>query len=315
MINIIEFFCLMLMGCALSILPASARAGEATGRVAVAKVNGKVLFMDQLEPVPRLQMKRRKADTPEQEKIAQRRAIEQLIDVELLSQQARNFTVPGLDEKVTARITGLRHTRPALFTDKTEAQVRELLADEILMETYLQQKGVADPDISETDIRALYDKGREGFRAEEAVRLCHISIQLAPPAASGKKTVARQVLERARRQILAGKTFAAAAEEALQDPDGSQGELDFATRREMPEAIGEAAFSLAPGSVSEIIETPSGMHLVKVLERRPARLLPYEEVHDFLRKYLQENRRRQVYQELVKGLRQQADIEILLEPS
>lgn len=299
---------------ALASLPAIAGAEAPDNKVAVARVNGKVLFMDQLAPVARTQ-KHRNPDDPAQEQLAKRRAIEQLIDVELLAQQARNFKIPDLAEKIDARIAGLRQTRPTAFAEQSETRLRELLADEILVESYLQQKGIADPDIPENEIRVLYDQGRESFRAEEAVRLGHISIQVAATAPIAEKQAARAMLEGARRRLLAGETLELAARDIVQRPDGSRGELDFATRREMPEAIGNAAFSLAPDSVSEIIETPTGIHLVKVLERRPARMIPYEEMRAFLRKYLQEGRRRQVYQELVRSLRQQANIEILLKPS
>lgn len=313
MMSIIRWLRSAILLGALASLPAIAGAEAPDNKVAVARVNGKVLFMDQLAPVARTQ-KHRNPDDPAQEQLAKRRAIERLIDVELLSQQARNCRIPDLAEKVNARIAELRQTRPAALIEQSETRLRELLADEILVESYLQQKGIADPDIPEGEIRALYDKGRESFRAEEAVRLCHISMQLPATAPNEEKLTARKMLEHARRRMLAGEAVAKAAGEIVQRPDGSQGELDFATRREMPEAIGNAAFSLAPDSVSEIIETPAGIHLVKVLERRPARIIPYEEMRGFLRKYLQEERRRQVYQGLLRELRQQANIEILPEP-
>lgn len=306
----------VIIACGLTLFPAAGRAETAAGRIAVARVNGKILFMDQLKSIARIQQSqtkllRRGASQTEQEKALQKRAIEQLIDVELLSQQARNHTVPDLTEKVNERLARLRHTRPAIFTETSENGIRERLIDEVLVETYLREKGVAEPDIPEAEIRALYDKGEASFRTEETVRLRHISIQLPADSGPAKKAGARDVLQRARQQILAGTAFESAAQEALRDPGGSQGDLGLLTRREMPEEIATTAFVLDHASISEVIETPSGVHLVSVLERQPARILPYGEVRDFLRKYLREGRRRQVYQTLLQDLRRQAEIEIL----
>lgn len=307
----------VMMTFCLAAIPDGAGAETMASRVAVAKVNGKVLFMDQLEPITRVQrirLPRHGASHPEREKDLQRRAIEQLIDVELLAQQARNTKVSGLEEMVNDRIARLRRTRPATFTEKTETEIRMLLIDEILVETYLQEKGVADPVIPEAEIRALYEKGEASFRTEEAVRLRHISILLSADTPPAQRTDARGILRQARQRILAGAAFEDIAEDTLRVAGGSWGELGLLTRRDMPEEIAIAAFVLDKGQISDVIGTPSGVHLISMLERQPARTVPYEEVRDFLRKYLQEGRRRQVYQNLVQSLRRQAEIEILSGP-
>lgn len=312
----IAFLCSVFSIGILTAFPALGGVEETANGIAVAKVNGKVLFMNQLEPIIRVQQKKlphRGPANPELEKTAQRRAIEQLIDVELLSQNARGMEIAGLEAKIDEKVTGLRHTSPSMFTEKTEAEIRKQMTEELRVEAYLREKGVINPDIPEAEIRALYDKGRESFRTEEAVRLRHISIQL-PASTAAQRARAREILQLARQRILAGAAFESAAEEALRDSDGSQGDLGLLTRRDMPEEIANAAFSLAPGSISEVIDTPSGIHLVGVLERQPAGVIPYEGMKDFLRKYLQEGRSRQAYQSLFQGLRQQAEIEILLGP-
>lgn len=297
--------------------PAVAGAEKTAERVTVAKVNGRPLYQDQLAPILKAQKKKlphRGGAKPEPAAVVQRRAIDQLIDVELLAQQARNLKVAGLEEKVNNRIAGLRHAQPALFAEKPEEEIRELLSEEFRVEAYLQAQGVADPEILEAEIRAFYDKGQESFRREEAAHLRHISIQLPADASTAKKTAARETLQQARQRILAGATFKSAGEEILRAPEASQDDLGFLTSRDMPEAIAKAAFALDPGKISEVIDTPSGVHLVEVLARKPAGVVPYEEVKDFIRKYLQEGRSRQAYQKLVQGLRQQAEIEILPGP-
>lgn len=306
-----------LLTCSLTAPPAVAGAEEVAGRVAVAKVNGKVLYQDQLQPIVKARQKQlspRGSARPEGEQAVQRRAVEQLIDVELITQQARNLKVADLEAKVDARIAELKQAQPAAFNEMSETELRALLLDEFRVEAYLREQGVAHPVIPEAEIRAFYDQGQESFRREEAVHLRHLTIQLLVNATAEKRAAARETLQRARQRILAGATFESIAEETLRDPDGFQGDLGMLTRRDMPEPIAAAAFVLPPGKPSEVIDTPSGVHLVNVLERQPAGIAPYEEVKDFIRKYLQEGRSRQAYQQLVKGLRQQAEIQLLPGP-
>ncbi|MCM2263981.1 MAG: SurA N-terminal domain-containing protein, partial [Desulfuromonadales bacterium] len=181
MSRLIAFSLAVLIAGLLTAPPAVAGAEKAAERVSVAKVNGKTLYQDQLAPILKAQQKqrpRRGGAKPEPEAVAQKRAIEQLIDVELLAQQARSLKVAGLEEKVSNRIAGLRHAQPAVFAEKSEAELRTLLAEEVRMEAYLQEQGVADPEIPEAEIRAFYDKGQESFRREETAHLRHITIQL-----------------------------------------------------------------------------------------------------------------------------------------
>lgn len=50
----------------------------------------------------------------------------------------------------------------------------------------------------------------------------------------------------------------------------------------------EAALGLAPGKVSNIIETRFGYHLIKVIDKKPETKIEYEQVKDELQEYLKQ---------------------------
>jgi parvulin-like peptidyl-prolyl isomerase len=74
----------------------------------------------------------------------------------------------------------------------------------------------------------------------------------------------------------------------------------------------QVAFALAPGEISDPVETPFGVHIVKLEEHREARLLPLDEIREQLRAHIREERAEQAVQDETARLREAADIQILI---
>ena len=69
---------------------------------------------------------------------------------------------------------------------------------------------------------------------------------------------------------------------------------------------------MQPGEISDIVETPYGLHIIKLEERQAARLLPLEEVREQLRDHLSEERMEKAIERENARLREQAEIKILV---
>jgi len=83
--------------------------------------------------------------------------------------------------------------------------------------------------------------------------------------------------------LAGGKDFAQVAQEyAGAAPDSL--DLGFATRAEMPAALGDAAFALKPGEVTKPIEDSFGWHIVRVSEVKPEETEPFDAVKEKLAK-------------------------------
>ncbi|QOR38775.1 peptidylprolyl isomerase [Billgrantia diversa] len=177
----------------------------------------------------------------------------------------------------------------------------------------LSAEDLAEPvQVSEVDIEGYYEENRERYQRPEQVRLEYViadrqemaeQVEVEEEAIrqaweergedadrrvshimvtfdgerSRDEAMAR--LEEVRDRLAEGESFEELALEYSDDPSTAEqgGDLGVISRGFFGDAFDEAAFALAPGQVSSIIETDNGLHLIKVTELDQA---PLEEVRD-----------------------------------
>ena len=146
--------------------------------------------------------------------------------------------------------------------------------------------------ISDEDLQAYYNEHRQEFKTPEAVKARHILKKFPDNATDEQKAEvkaeAEGLLETVKAAITEGKDFAELAKEYSEDagsaPQG--GALrgrnpnlppgDYFARGDMVKPFEKAAFDeLAPGEVSDLVESRFGYHIIKLEEKRP------EEVQSF----------------------------------
>ncbi len=138
-----------------------------------------------------------------------------------------------------------------------------------------KQLATKDPE----RVRKAVEERRSELDTPEQVRARHILVSVDAAADEPTKLAARAKLEAAKKRIEAGEDFAVVAQEISDDPGSkaSGGDLGFFKRGAMVAAFDEAAFALEAGKLSEIVETPFGLHLIRVEEKQAAAVLPYSE--------------------------------------
>ena len=76
----------------------------------------------------------------------------------------------------------------------------------------------------------------------------------------------------------------------------------------MVEEFDRAVFSLKPGTVSEIFQTPFGFHIAKVKEHFPECLKSLTEVREEVSEQLRKDREKKAIERFIDGLRAKAEI-------
>lgn len=138
--------------------------------------------------------------------------------------------------------------------------------DEMAVQKFRLVAVTPDTALTPDQIRARFEQDQPGLE----VRARHVLLQVAPDATPQARDSVRAQIEDIRARAAAGEDFAALASEYSQDPGSAQqgGDLGFFRRGAMVEEFGDAAFALAPGEVSPVVQTPFGYHVIKAEERR-----------------------------------------------
>jgi len=146
----------------------------------------------------------------------------------------------------------------------------------------------------EARARELYALDRQRYLEPEAARISDIAVAL--KNRSEEAALARAMEARAR--VMAGEDFAAVAREYSDDrvTRDKGGQLPFVTADKVEANYAKGIFALTRvGEISEPIKAKAAYHVVRLDERRPARVVPFEEVRDKIlrdlrNRYIEEQR-------------------------
>jgi peptidyl-prolyl cis-trans isomerase D len=148
-------------------------------------------------------------------------------------------------------------------------------------------EGTAKP--TDAQMQAFYHEHVEDrFTDPAEVRARHILVKVDPGADADAKAKARAEADDLLKQIRAGGDFEALAKAHSKDPGSAAkgGDLGFFPRGRMVPAFDTAAFALEPGQVSEVVETPFGFHIIKVEEKKPGGVRPFDAAREQIEKEL-----------------------------
>ena len=196
----------------------------------------------------------------------------------------------------------------------TPESYREHVQRMLAAKKYLDDIRLAVAEVSDEELEQYYRDNEYRLTLPEQVRVRHILLTWKPMGTRDDKAAIREqmkpILERAR----AGEDFAELAREFSDDyaTKNNGGDTGLFKRGEMAPAFEAVAFALQPGEISQPVETPFGVHILRLVEHKEAYLLPLEEIREQLREHVREERMETAVEQETERLRQQGEVEILI---
>lgn len=150
--------------------------------------------------------------------------------------------------------------------------------------------------LEEQDIKKFYQRHLDQFEVLEQVRASHILIRVARDADEKVRKTKRELAEKVLADAKAGKDFSKLAAKYSDDKASvaKGGDLGYFTRGTMVKSFEEAAFSLKPGDLSAVVESPFGFHIIKGAGYIEAGVKPLADVLDEVKQGLRDELARQL---------------------
>lgn len=149
---------------------------------------------------------------------------------------------------------------------------------------------------TEEELERYYRRHLAEFEIPEQVEASHILIKVPEGAEETEVEEKRALAEKVREEVQGGQDFAELARKYSDDKGSVEqgGSLGYFARGVMVPAFEEAAFSLEPGQVSEVVRTPFGFHVIKVTGKIEADIEPLADVLDQVKEGLRREKARQL---------------------
>lgn len=268
--------------------------------------------------------------------------VNELILKEIIAQEVKKREIGVTKEEIQARKAdiieklGSKEKVDELLKRNgvSNKQFEEDIASEIKVDKLIESTG--STKVSTSDVKDFYNKNKETFNYPERVRASHILVKVNPAeikqeiisqdkkglftsedinkktqeVIDAKMTLAKEIRQKA---LNNPDTFASLAKQYSDDKVSAErgGDLGFFTKDAMVKPFSEAAFTLKPGTISNIVVTDYGNHIIVVTDKAQAGIQPFEKVKDEILVYLEQKKKIDVLQELLDGLKASAKIEFV----
>lgn len=316
---------------AVACLAASCRHRAAPAPDVWAVVNGHPILREQVDRYYRSQFSQAKQPSPEEAQFLKLNILDELIDNELLLEQAQKLGLMATDSEVEEKFAELK----APYSDPefqhqlasrgiTVDDLKNDLRDRVAIQKLINREILSKITVSEREIAAAYQRNATEFNvAEPEYHIAEIVVtptreaqvrnrkgdDATTPAEADRKI--RMLLERLR----AGADFSELAMDYSEDPMSAStgGDLGFIPKTSLDSgdpALKRAVLALKTGQISGIIHTGKDYRIIKLLGRLSPgqRSLNDPQIQQSLRQSLRDRKEQLLRAAYIASLREQAHI-------
>ena len=291
----------------------------------VARVNNDVITLGTLEDRVAVFSSRMKTSGSVDEQLPKKKLMKTILDEmiaeKLQTQEAKKLGMEVAEKTLEEALDDIYNNNNITseqFEDmlKNEGSdleaYKEAIRDQILV-SRITKMIVGSGAVKERSIRKYYRKNKKDYWVPGKITASHIMFIKENGSSDKEMKLKKKKAEAILQQIHGGEEFSELAKKYSEDVSAhSGGELGAIDRGTMMPAFENAAFNLKIGEVSKVVETANGFHIIKCDNVIPGYVKEYKIVRAEIESILSSKKRKQKYQEWLKGLKKVSFIEISL---
>jgi len=232
--------------------------------------------------------------------LAKKRVLDKLIENLLLLREAENIGLDVGDEEVDAAIENIKRENRITSEELLSALEREgssydsyrkKMKAQIIRARVIDRKVRGSVSVSDEDISDYYEANMHDIGNDDEIRAAHILFAIPKGADKTFVDETRKKAESVLKLAQDGAGFETLAIKHSEGPSAPYGgDLGFFKRGDMVKEFSEAAFALNKGEISDIVLTPYGFHIIKVIDRREGAPVSFDQMKDKIRMILYNKR-------------------------
>ena len=277
-------------------------------------VNNEEVYLEEFNNEFRIQKKKFRVQgskdiAPEEKTWLKNRVLEQIVHNKLLRQEIKRngiqISQEKLDEEILKTETGYTEDsfdKQLAFEGSTRKEWVHTIENNLLINELIHKLVNSKVSVSEEEMRRHFQANESKYHKNEQVRALHIMVET--------EEEIRTILKELRSKQ---KEFSALAKEFSLGPEGIQGgDLGYFEAGQMPEEFDDVFMHKING-LSDIIRTPYGFHIFKVVDKVKERKMSFDESKKQIEKNLLEELQSLAFKKWLIQLKEKSEIDIKYE--
>jgi len=233
-------------------------------------------------------------------------SLKRLVDAELKYQDARSKNLQISSDKLQAAVNKLseRFKNKEKFDEAIKSagftrDIFEHFVERPLLAAIVTTKEVDDKvTITDDTVKKHYESNKSRYNKPKAYRASHILFKINPSLSIEDKKKVRTRAEGVLKKIKDGADFADVAAKESDDMSFIKGgDLGYFHSGQILEELEKPLDSMKVGEMSGLIESLFGLHLIKLTDMQPPRLLPFEEIKNKIKAELISSEKKRLAEE------------------
>lgn len=249
-----------------------------------------------------------------------RQVLSKLIEETLIKQKVQELDLEVREKELEAAVNDvLRKNRLTKEQLKQALQAqgmsftayRDQIRQQIQRMKLITREVKSQVDVTDAEIKDYFQEHPEEFGAEDTEpKVCLSRVSF--PQGQAPQTELQEKAKEARQKLQQGESINAVVSCYQGDYQSEGGELGYFKPEELNPSIAKAVADLQAGEVSDVISTPQGLHVFKVVERTSGSQISWRQFEEQIRQKLRQQKMDDKLSSWAEELKEDAYVDIRL---